>query len=130
MTRPRMAGSAAIWTVVFALMLVVRPIMPIGTSRIAKSQTDGAMDAMISNRPNTVPATTSIRSREERRRAASRAPAREPAAMRMLKYEYIPAPPWKISSAKAVSQIGKLNPNVPTKPTRTMGQISSGRPET
>ncbi len=50
--------------------------------------------------------------------------------MRMLKNEYIPAPPWKISSAKAVSQIGKLKPNVPTKPTRTIGQISSGRPET
>ncbi len=48
----------------------------------------------------------------------------------MLKNEYMPAPPSKTSSAKAVSQIGKLKPNVPTKPTRTIGQTSSGRPRT
>ena len=40
----------------------------------------------------------------------------------------MPASPWKTSSANADSQIGKLNPNVPMKPTRTIGQISSGRP--
>ncbi len=50
--------------------------------------------------------------------------------MRMLKNEYIPAPPWKMSSAKAVRKIGKLNPKVPTKPTSTIGQISSGLPDT
>ena len=83
-TRPRMTGSVASWTVALAVVLKVRPKMPIGTSRTAKSQNAGASEASISSRPKTRAAATSIRSRVRVRRAASRAPIREPAAIRVL----------------------------------------------
>ena len=129
-TRPRMAGAVAIWMPELAVTLIVRPNMPIGTSSAAKSQNCGASAAVISSRPKVIAAPMSSRSREVPRRAASRAPTSEPPAIRVLSMPYVPAPAWKTSSTKAVSQIGKLKPKVPMKPTRTMGHSSSGRPAT
>ncbi len=99
MTRPRMAGSVAIWTEVFAVTLIVRPKTPIGTMSSANSQKDGTSAATTSRTPKARAATTSSRMRAVPRRAASSAPATEPTAISVLKRLYAPAPAWKTSSA-------------------------------
>lgn len=129
-TRPRISGSVAIWTLALAVTLTVSPNIPIGTSSAANSQNPGAKAVTTSSTENSSAAATSSRSRELPRRAASSAPAREPAAISVLKSPYVPASPWNTSLTNADRKIGKLNPKVPMKPTSTIGQISSGRPAT
>ena len=65
------------------------------------------------------------------RRAASSAPASEPTAIRVLKQAVrAGAARGRRRRRRPDSQIGKLKPKVPMKPTSTIGQISSGRPAT
>ena len=105
-------------------------MIPMGAISAAKSQKDGERAAAVSSTPKSSAAPTISRIREVPRRADSSAPATEPTAIRVLSSPYVPAPSWKTLSVKAVSQIGKLKPKVPMKPTSTMGHISSGWPRT
>ncbi|GAA3096857.1 hypothetical protein GCM10020254_47700 [Streptomyces goshikiensis] len=85
MTRPRISGSVAICTLELAVTFTVSPNIPIGTSSAANSQKSGTKAVTTSSAENSAAAATSSRSREWPRRAASSAPAREPAAIRVLK---------------------------------------------
>ncbi len=86
-TRPRIAGSVAIWMPVLAVTLTVMLNAPIGTSSSANIHSSGLSAAATSSTPKASAATISSRSRARLRRAASSAPASEPTAISVLKSE-------------------------------------------
>ncbi len=84
MTRPRTAGSVAIWRLVLVVTLTVIENSPSGTMSRANIHSCGAVEARISSVPKATAARISSRSRAVPRRAASRAPATEPTAISVL----------------------------------------------
>ena len=128
MTRPRSSGLTASWTEAFAMDWNARLRNPMATSSVRKTASPGASAAAAWASPNAAAQITSTRRLGCAAAPASRAPDAEPIARAMLNSPYVPALPWKVDFAIAVSTIGKLRPKVPSIPTRKMVHRMSGRP--
>jgi hypothetical protein len=128
MTRPRSSGSTASWTEALAMDWNTRLTKPIAASRARNTAMSGAIAADASNSPKAAAESTRIRRLGWALAPASSAPEADPIASTILNSPYVPALPWNVDLAIAVSTTGKLRPNVPSIPTRKIVQMTSGRP--
>src|SRR5690625_737262 len=114
MTRPLTVGSVLSWIVVLAAVIMVRVKNPTRTDVAEKAQNVGmiAMSPEVMPKPKAAP--TTKRTRGLDRRAAARAPARDPIAMTEPSSPYSPAPRSNTSRAITAEVSWKFIPSADT----------------
>src|SRR5690625_209316 len=114
MTRPRTVGSVESWIVVLAAVIIVRLKNPTKIDNAENVQNVGmiAMSPKLTPNPNADRSTRRTRGRV--RRAAARAPARDPMAMMDPSRPYSPAPRSNTSRAMTAEVSWKFIPRAET----------------